>query len=285
MKSVYIDTQQIHSNSDNTLGYYITATDGLDMPSMRVPTYDKPGEFGAFVSNQLYGRRLVTFEGEVFGSSLTDFQSKRRALENAIQIVKDSNSIPVAKTLKFTTMDDLALQASCYMQKFVMKIDIGMWSAKYMMELICPDFGLESQNLSTIVITTPGGGGAVYPVIYPVIYAAGSGGLATVVNNGNTNAYPIITLNGLLTNPVILNVTTGRYISLGITIGASDTPVVIDMKNKTILQGSTPVIGDKNFGSDWWWLASGSNLIQVTTGNISDTGNVSISYRDTYIGI
>lgn len=283
MKYIYVDSFQIHSNTDQ-IGFFVSPNiQGLDMSSLRVATFDKPGEWGGIMSNQLYGSRLITFQGKVFSNSLADFNMKRRSLESACQITKDSNSIPIPHTIKIKTMDDLELQIDGYINNFKMAVD-NLLVSDFLLEFYCPDFSLLSQTLNMITFTPPSGGGVTYPVIYPAVYAAATGGLKTLANNGTTISYPTITLNGTLTNPTITNYTTGRYIALNMTV-TSGNPVVIDMKNKTILQGSTPVIGNKILASDWWWLESGNNQISVVTGNPSDNGNVVISYQDAYLGI
>lgn len=284
MKSIAIDDLQIHSNTDNSIGYYVYQNiSGLEFPDVRISYYEKPGEYGAYVSNQLYGARLVTLEGTVFGSSLAEFNQRRRTLQSTIQITKDANSTPIAKTLKFTTMDDLALQATCYARKFNL-VDVGLLNARFYIELYCPDFGLESQSLKSYTISAPVGGGAVLPWILPVVFSGSTGGTQIVSNAGNANAFPILTLTGPLTSPVVTNQTTGKYMSLNMTI-ASGSTVTINMKEKTILQGSTPVVGNKNLASEWWWVQSGDNTISLSTGSTGDTGNVQIEFRDTYIGV
>ena len=285
MKSLYLGTLQIHSNTNNGLGYAISpGTEGLDFPEIRRNSYNKPGEYGAYLTNLLYGGRRIQLEGFVFSNTIATFESLRRQLQDAVRINKDSNSRPVATTLKVTTMDDLALQLDVYINAFKMAVT-NLLGAKFMIDLYSPDFALLSQALNSKTLTRASGGGAVYPFIYPQIYGASTGGQDICVNAGDAETFPVIYLNGAISNPIIQNVTNGRYIELSLTLGASD-QVVIDMKNKTIIKnGNTSVISNKTSPSQFFWLEKGNNTIKFFTSSGADTGNMQIQWRDAYLGI
>lgn len=283
MQNFYIDTLQVHSSTQR-IGFSIAPNaQGDEMPSIRLSSYDKPGEFGSFVSNQLYGSRLITIEVLVYADDLVTFDVRRRALQSAVQIIKDENSVPIPKLLKFTTDAGLAMQVYGYCTKVKPLIKRNMF-CRYAIEFTCPGFVLESQTLKTATLTAPVGGGAVYPVVYPVIYAPSSGGVVTITNNGDAKAYVLITATGILTNPVINNVTVGRRMALDTTIGASDS-VVIAMADKTILKNTNiSIISKKTIGSRWFWLDPGVNIFRLTTDDSDDDGQVQVAYRDSYIG-
>jgi hypothetical protein len=57
------------------------------------------------------------------------------------------------------------------------------------------------------------------------------------------------------------------------------------MKNRTIMADSTPILNAIVAGSNWFWLNSGDNLLRLLTSSSADTGNASVSFRDTFIGI
>lgn len=284
MKSIYIGTLQIHSNTAN-LGYAVSpGISGMEFPEVRNVHYNKPGEHGAFLSNQLYGGRIVMLEGFVFATTVAAFEALRRQLADACRITRDNNTVPVAKTLKFTTMDDIALQADCYVRKFTMKV-VNLLYAKFQIDIFIPDFAFQAQTEQSTTITRASGGGAVYPFIYPQIYGGSTGGQAIIVNAGNAEAFPTIYLNGPITNPIIQNTTVNRYIELSMTLNSTD-QVVIDMKNKTIIKnGTTPVIANKTSPSQFWWLEKGSNTVKFFTSNGADTGNAQVKWRDSYLGI
>jgi phage-related protein len=285
MKSIYIDSTQIHdyASVSNSIFTKIDIA-GLEMPEIRLSSYEKAGEFGAFISNQLYGGRLITIEGGIYSTTQSTFESKRRALIDAIKISKDSDSVPEAKILKFTTLDDLELQCNVFLRKFKMNKQKYCY-ADFMIEFYCPDIALEDQTASSSGLSTLASGGVIYPIIYPVIYGSSAAGTQTITNNGTSEAWPVITITGVITDPIITNTTTGKYMSLDITVGSGDT-LVIDMKNKTIvLNGTTNSLSTKALASEWWWLEPGDNEVTLATGSGGDDGNVTIAYRDSYLGV
>src|ERR1700719_1644344 len=112
MRNFTINSLLIHDITQDifTVGYYLhTPISGIDFPSIRLSSYNKPGEHGAIVPNQLYGGRSVTLTGAIVGPSITQYGTNRRALEAAVRIVKNNFiSLPLLST--FLTDDGLALQ-------------------------------------------------------------------------------------------------------------------------------------------------------------------------------
>lgn len=285
MKNFYIDSLQIHDYQQD-IGYTVHGDiEGLAFPEVRVASYDKPGEYGAYLSNTLYAGRLVTLSGRVWGATLAEFNQRRRALMQAFAFQKDENGAPTKRVLKFQTMDDLSLQINCVAQSPMRMNHNFLLSANWQIDVFSPDFYIEGQTEKTTGLETAGGGGIIIPVILPAVFEAQVGGSIIVANNGTTQYYPTILLNGKLTNPVIYNTTIDKYVELNKVLLAADTDITIDMKNKTIKQGSTPVLSLQVAGSVWWWLEPGNNVITLTTDDSNDDGNIQITYRDSYLGV
>lgn len=274
---------QIHSITSN-LGYIINQKPaGFEMPEIALTSYNKVGEFGAIVSNQLYGGRPMTIPGQIFADDMATYQTRRRALENVLGIIKDNYSTPQPILMKFTTDDSLALQSYVFLQKLQMLPEF-LTSGKFVLDLYSPDFAFESQTLQTLTISPLYGGGAVFPAVYPLVYGAESGGTGTATNNGNAKIWPTIYLNGPLTNPTIQNSTLGYYVKLSMTI-ASGQQVVITPKSRLVTLSGVSQLANKVSGSVWWWLNSGNNTIALFTDSNGDTGNAQIQWRDGYMGI
>jgi hypothetical protein len=267
------------------IGYSVNpdGVQGLEYSDIRQNNYDNPGQFGANVSANLYSGRPITLEGWVYGDTITQYEQRRRTFLQNFAIERDAFSLPVAKSLKFTTGDDLQLQADVHVAKVRFQRK-NLFGAKYSIDLYAPDYLLYDQNLQSSVVSRASGGGAVYPIIYPIIYGASVGGSALLVNAGTAETYPIIYLNGPLTNPIIQNDTLGRYIELNLTI-ADGEQVIIDMKKKTILKGTLSVIANKSTPSKFWWLARGSNSIKFFTSSTGDTGSAQIQWQNAYVGV
>lgn len=263
MQSLTLNNLLIHDITQaDGLGYALhTPITGIDFPTIRLASQDKPGEHGAIVSNQLYGGRQMTLTGIVWASSVSTYNSRRRSLQAAIRIVKN-NFISLPLLCKFVTDDGLSLQFLCYASQFQLD-EQELNHGNYLMGLFAPDPNFYNQTSTTHTI-------AVSATV-------------TFANNGDANTYPVFTFNGPLTNPIITNTTTGETFKLDETILSSHS-VVVDMQNKTIIRDGT--INDMaafDVANTWLSLVPGNNSISLT--DSSGAGNVSGTYRDAWIGI
>ena len=133
--------------------------------------------------------------------------------------------------------------------------------------------------------TKPGSATAV------VVASPGGSGTVNLVYSGDMPEYPVITLKGALTNPVLTNVTTGEVLTFAGTISAAQT-YTIDLRygRKTVTrQDGTNKIGELADASDLatWRLepapiaAGGTNVITLT-GYVSGDGVGTIIYYNRY---
>ncbi len=283
MKSIYLDSLLIHTNTGLATYVVKAPIEGLEYPEIRLSKYSRVGEYGSIIPNTLYDGRHITLQGYVLANSSGGYQAARRVLEAALAISKDSSNKVQPRTLKMTTMDDLALQCDVHVRNFQMKI-MNMIGGEFFLDLYSPDYQLYSQSLSSASLTRTVGGGFTLPVILPIVFTASTGGTATATNNGTAESFPTVTISGPMTNPVISNSTLNRYIQLSLTINTGE-QVTIDMKNKTIVKDGQSVIQNKVAGSQFWWLNPGANTLRVQSSSGSDTGTVQVSFRHAYLGI
>ena len=144
-------------------------------------------------------------------------------------------------------------------------------SRKISMQLLMPDPYLYAQNTSTTNLSPVSGSGLNYPYTYPIVYGTVSGGSGSISNAGNAIAYPVITITGACTNPVITNTTTGEAMTLNISLAQTDA-LVIDCRPATRsikLNGTTNKIGVKTTASKWPSCQPGVNnltFVPATTG-------------------
>lgn len=287
MLNVYIDSYQIYDSAQVINGIFIdeginAGVDGLALSPVRLSTVDRGGEDGAYIGNHLYGGRLISIEGGIYAEETADFYAARRYLQNALSIERNVLGIPIAKTLKFTTRENVSYQVEVFVRSMNMltrRFDF----VPFKIDLYAPFPFLQSQEQKTLSLNATTNGGVLYPYVYPVVYGSNTS-MGNAVNAGNARVFPVITLTGPLNDPVVINATTGAYMSIDHTFTASDV-MVIDMQNKTITLNGTPAISKRSFASDWWYLQPGTNAIQITTSTSSDTGTASIVFRDTYLGI
>lgn len=284
MKAIAINGYQIHSWQGGLNHGVQIPIKGLGFPELRMSSYSKPGEYGDVVANVLYSGRHIQLTGWTFATNAALYNFYRRQLQSALTLQKDSNSNIIPISLTFTTLDDLSLKVDTYLFSFKMDVENNT-GGQWQLDLRAPDYFFLAQSAVTYTITRASAGGAIIPAVIPILLAGGAGGTVSIVNNGDAESYPIIYLNGPLTNPLIQSNALGRYIQMNMTLTSTD-QVVIDMKNKTaILNGVQSVNQNISSGSNFWWIKAGTNIITFQSDSVNDVGNAQIPAFDSYIGI
>lgn len=247
--------------------------EGLAEGSYAVSESVYAGVPGSIFNEALLRKRQVTLEFLVPHQSEQDYQQKREAI---LQACNKANGIGELT---------LTILGTDYLLYAVPEPPLISWPHhRYFtvqVQFVCYDPMIYSGSAESVTnIGVPTGGGAEFPLIFPITFASsGSSGTATAYNNGNIPSAPIMTITGVLTNPLIRNVTTGESFQLTHTSGVGDT-IVIDMKNRTVVKnGSTNLLGSVQASSDWWDLNPGANIVALTTGSTSDTGMLSLTWR------
>lgn len=287
MKNVYIDSTKIHDNSGNQGIFLSPKIQGLELPDLRLPYYERPSADGAIVPGQLYGGRLVSLTGRVIGETITEYRQLRRTLEAAVAIRRDTSGNELARALKFTTMDDLALQIDVYTRK--LRFDDQLLRAgSFTLDLFAPDIALLSQTVKTSVIAAFTGGGMEIPTGIPMGMSIGGSTAATLNNAGNLAAYPTIVISGPVLNPTILNEQTGQTLDLTYELTDAAETIVIDTLRRTVIYYATssgsPVNIRGAMEGDFITLDPGNNVIKLVLASTSD-GVASFNWRDSYAGV
>lgn len=289
MKNAYLNAQQIHDWQNTSIGFFIKPlVQGLESPSIRLPSFERPNVDGAFVPNQLYGSRPITIEGKVTGDgSMVTYRERRRTFEGVASIYRLSGVLnPI--TFKFTTMDDLALQVEVYVRKLKFP-DSLITAGDYVLEMLAPDIRLLSQTEHSSHVNIFSGGGM--PIDMPIVMSMAAGGLTetTVNNSGNIGTFPLITLYGTIEDPTISNQTTGDSMSVDYTLTLSTERIEIDVETRTVLyfasETATGVNIRDKFTGDWFELQAGNNAIKLVVADTTDTGYMVINWRDAYLGV
>lgn len=289
MKTIHLGSTQIHSNTDKSIGFVVfPRIRGLEIPSIRLPSFTRPNVDGAVVPNQLYGGRLITFIGKVFADNVAAYRAKRSTLESAVRIMRSSDGVLQPIVLKFQTMDDLDLQVNVYTRNFIFP-DTHLSHGDYKLDVFSPDLFILSQELKGQNIFVFQGGGMAITTEIPMDMSADADTIAELTNDGNVDAFPTVTLNGPLTNPAISNETTGKSFSLNYTLSTADESIVIDTQLRTVRYfanpGGSPTNIRASLSGDFITLAPGINNIKLSNTNYNATAYASVVWRDSYTGI
>jgi hypothetical protein len=270
--------------NDSTTGngiYLDEPIDGLGLPPIRTSTGNNSGRPGGYVSSQFPGMRLITLTGAIFNNDVSTVEASRKALAAA---VSSGSSI----TVNITTDGGALYTLTAYLDDLDMPIQRNKFRAPFKLSLIAPDPVIYDNSVSgshSANIPLSLGGGLTSPWSWtPLTWAAG-GMPVTVNNTGDVSLYPVITLTNKVTNPTIMNVTTGQFFFLSGFVTAPGDVLVIDMKNRTVLLNGGSVLPYVTTTSTWWLLLPGNNDIKLTSSDSSDPVTATIQWRSGVRGI
>lgn len=262
--------------------FYITGVTGLGSADIRTSSFLFSGRSGGMVTDQLLGFRNVSITGKIGNNSGTRLQ---HLLDR--QALQDSMPIGTTFPIYITTFGGVTYRLDVNLIDLKLEYNRRGYMSDFLIQLTAGDPLFYSTDggdeQSALVQRVADNGGYVTPYILPVEWDSG-GAPTTVVNNGNANYYPRITLEHEALNPVITNLATGESFELELTINEGDT-VVIDMYNRTVTLNGSDIIGNRTADSVWWALLPGNNPIMLETDTASDTVTATITWRNGVTGI
>ncbi len=276
INKIKLDTLEVNS----TNGYYLSSISGLGYAT-KYPVAKVAQLHGAKIGNAFYENRVLSIEIKIIGDSVNDYIAKRKALFEMFALHEFGDDF---HTLEITLSNGIVLTAEGVAQGLSDDIsaeEIMSGSVAFTFEMEQPFFK-SLQQYQVDIFTTQGGGIAI-PAGIPLDMTEGSSGYTQLSQSGNVFCYPELYFYGPLTNPVLTNVTTGKVLSLAVTL-ASPNYYYVDTYNRIVTDNVLTNKRDKATG-DFLVLASGVNQFSLITDNMSEVGYVRIIYKDFYISI
>lgn len=128
------------------------------------------------------------------------------------------------------------------------------------------------------------GVGRSYPRVYPMAYGESTSSMATLINEGNTGADPVVNFSGPITNPSVENVTTGQKVSFAISLGEGETLEVNFSEKTVILNGSASRYNTLISTNDQWFqLQPGANAVRYGASNFVPGSVMSVQWRSAWL--
>ena len=244
--------------------YTLREAEGFGSAGVEVVSWNRPGFHGIKTPRAFWRERIIRLVIGVRSSTSADYETRRRALEEAFDLPRNGLT-----WLKFTTQGGLELQCQVQLNAPIQaplrggEVTIGT----FRIELIAQDPLFYAQTETEEDIT----------------FAAGTG---VITNSGNAPVFPEVKIHGSVENPGIENEAAGRTLSLtGITISAGHY-YNIDMLEETVKDE----VGTSKYSyinsDDFFWLAKGNNTINLT-GVEGGSGykKATFTYRNGYLGV
>ncbi len=169
-----------------------------------------------------------------------------------------------------------------------------MWGFTETLRFVAHDPTWYDGDTTTVTHVPTTTSGLVFPITFPITFGAGViSSSETIAYAGTWAAYPTITIDGPVTGPQILNVTTGELLALSYNVPLGER-VTIDLQAKTIVNNSgVNLVGYLTEASDLatWHLepapgaAGGNNQISFAGYNADGNTRFGLSWNDRFVGI
>lgn len=259
----------------------ITTVKGLDNSPYRETKRDHEGTDGGFLDAEFEVGRDITLEGTVY--------SQGTYLESYLDSLK-ANFAPVTSPIPFYFTTETNEQRLLFVKPRGCRYDwdanrrLGYVPIQFLM--YAEDPRIYSANLQTF--TLPVGALTFSGFGFPLGFPFGFGGVSLttdgqyVSNSGNRPSPAILTVapsSGTLSNPTIVNDTTGNTLNFVIDITFPDT-LVVDLGNHTVRLNGVTNRRNTLQAPDWFMINPGQQFIRFRAA--SGTGNLTIQFRSAW---
>jgi len=134
------------------------------------------------------------------------------------------------------------------------------------------------------IIITPGASagelGIPNPITDPITSPLNVTAAQSVVNQGDAPTWPRFRIDGPITNPELLNNTTGLTIKLNYTLGSGEYLDVRPERGAILLGGTADRYSALNFAaSTWWQLEPGANDVRLLAAAYSGAAQATVFWR------
>lgn len=268
---------------DNVVTFMESISGWDDLPNVDSSNALRPSSHGAWVGKKLVGQRIVTWTGKI---STAD----RSSWEDAVKTLRDK-FVPAVGTEELTivvrTRNEMRMAFGTVTQRQIpVDYAYSYYGAKVTLQFECSDPRLYSLGENSVFISTPPliSSGLAYPLVYPLDYGTEQAPNSLIITNSG-NAPTPMTMNflGPITNPELINQTTGERLGFDIVLTADDVLTVNTRLGTVVLNGTADRIYTRTLTSSpilGFDLLSGENELQLIAEDWEAGSGVEIIYRD-----
>jgi hypothetical protein len=259
----------------------LTNLDGwTNAPPPRTDFRPIPGVHGAYDAPAYLDARTVTIEG--VGISV-DVASARRSRDVVASVCGDPSLV---STLVVTEPGQPQRQCVVRRSAETKTKPLGPLHFAWSMMVTAPDPRRYAVAASTISTGLPGAGsgGLAFPLVFPLTFGTGAvGGQLTCTNAGTLQTWPVFTITGPVTSPIITNTGSGDRLDFdpAFVVAAGQT-LVIDSSFRTVTYAGGNA-RSKLFTANWFPLYPGDNNISFASlGSYDPAAQLLVSWRNAW---
>ena len=263
-------------------GVQLLEAEGLeDMPTLRVQDDNRGWQDGMFTGRDFLNGRSIVLLLQIMNNANGSMQTYLSELKANLLYQQNGTG-----TLQFKLPGRPLQRVSARVRRRSLKIDpdyvYGRSTAT--VELFCPDPRIYDDAAVTQVLTPGSSVGRTYNRVYPLVYdipLSGASSYVDFTNDGNVTVFPTFTLSGAMTNPRIVNSTTGQAIALNITMSATDT-ITVDPDLRSVTYNGNPARNLVSNTSQWFGFPPGITTVGIVV-DTTTSGTCTVTYRNGYV--
>lgn len=277
--AVSLDGTQFWGLDDFGAEFWVQSVEGWDGADVRQAVTPQPNSHGAFDPVTYHDARKLTLSGTIVAQSAQDRRMAEQRLRQACGIGRID---PV--TLRVDEAP-FARQVTVWLAGKPSFAASGPTMSVFSIPLIATDplrYDVDEQDvLLGLPLTSTG---FTYPYTYPVTYGVGAVGDMTLTNEGDADSWPVLHIQGPVTNPIVRNNTTGDQLNLTITLAAADY-LDIDCRptvHTVVLNGSASRRSSVQAGSRFPAVSPGDSVWQFRAASFQSAAQLTVSFRSAY---
>jgi hypothetical protein len=271
---------------DDVTTFMVSLTGWEDLPPIDSSNTLKPASYGAWAGKKLPGQRILTWSGRFAPEESSDWTTLLNSLKRAFTIPVDDEELTIA----VRTRDDVKVVFGAVTQRAIpMDYTYSYYGANVTIQFECSDPRKYSlgENVKFINMPSDTDDGLDYPLVYPLDY-----GVDTIIsdliidNQGDATSPVFLTFYGPVTNPTLVNSTTGAQLGFDIIIAEDEYLQVNTRTGTVLLNGVADRLYTRQLTSSpilSFALAPGSNEMHVYADEWTSDAGVEITYRDAYL--
>lgn len=231
------DTAQLAAGA---LRAALVTADGLvGIPAVRAQLVDKVEDHGQRDHSRFVGGRGPTLEGELWGPDHAAAWQLHDDLEHALW-----STLVQPGVLRYRRqgVGQPLLRARVKLAGYENPLAGAAKLLRYQLQLSQPDPRAYTDPPAVVVSDglSAGGGGLMFPFVFPIVFTTSSGGVAEVVNAGSAPAPVVFRIYGRAVAPVVRLLETGDEVALRGEVGAG-TFVEVDTGGPSVRLAGDPL--------------------------------------------
>lgn len=195
-------------------------------------------------------------------------------------------SVATDRLATWTRGDGTALQTMVRLIDITPPLEVGPDLIRYQasFDIADPRAYSQDQQITTTTPLSPSAGGATFPLTFPLTFESGTGGVASVTNNGTVGTPPLLIFRGGLVDPV-LTLDDDHAIVINGTIAVGEELYLYTApERRALLNDSLNRVGLIDFAATHWFsIPPGTSVLRLTATSFSGSSpGVEIRTRHAY---